>query len=289
MPIPSARTSESGLWTRRGIAVAKILSAAALWSTIGLASVFSGNYVVLSLFRSATAAAISLPLFRSTSRAAITSGLLLGVLFTVYPLAASLAGLGPAAYLLYTAPLWTTALSAVFGERPSAYDYISVGLVLAAVGLMVEASQRGSINPLGLIAGLASGVAYGSYIAVARRYSRVGGELHTSLGAMPYTLAVTAPAAIVYIAVFGPGDLTRPALFGAYLGVFCTIIPYRLFSSGVRQIGAVEASVIATLEPVLAAVWGYVFLGQAPTHTILLSYALITLAALLTALKSRRQ
>ncbi|MGC8583150.1 MAG: DMT family transporter [Thermoproteus sp.] len=262
----------------------KILTAAALWSTIGLASVYSGNYVILALFRSLVAASVGLALVRTARRAAVVAGLLLGVLFAVYPLAAALAGLGPAAYLLYTAPLWTAAVSAVLGERAGARDYIAVVLVSVAVALMLLEALGGSLNLWGVLAGLASGISYGSYIAVARFYSKRGEDVDVSLGAMPYTLAVTAPAALAYAAVFGLGDLWRPLLGGVYLGVFCTVLPYRLFSSGTRVVGATKASVVATLEPVLAALWGYLFLGQTPSLATALSYALITAAALLAAL-----
>lgn len=262
----------------------KILLAAALWSTIGLASVYSGNYVVLALFRSLIAALTGLAFTRTANRAAIVAGLLLGVLFAVYPLAAALAGLGPAAYLLYTAPLWTTAISAALGERTGSRDYAAVALVTAAVVVMLLEALGGALSLWGVLAGLASGLSYGSYIAVARFYSKRGEDVDVSLGAMPYTLAVTAPAAFAYAAIFGVGDLWRPLLVGLYLGVFCTVLPYRLFSSGTRVVGATKASVIATLEPVLAAIWGYLFLGQTPSLATALSYALITAAAILAAL-----
>lgn len=262
-------------------AIGKILTAAALWSTIGLASVYSGNYVVLAFFRSLVASTIALFFVKSREKSAIVSGVLLGVLFSVYPLAAALVGLGPAAYLLYTAPLWTTLVSSLLGERARRRDLVAVSLILIAVALMVLGASLGALNPFGFAAGLASGISYGSYIAVARFYSKENRDVEVSLGAMPYTLAVTAPAVAIYIAIYGPGDLAKTAAFGAYLGLFCTLIPYRLFSSGVKAIGAARASVLATLEPVLATIWGYLFLGQTPSLIIALSYVLITAAAVI--------
>lgn len=262
-------------------ALAEILIAASLWSTIGLASVYSGNYVVLAFFRSLLASVIALAFIRRVGKAAVVSGVLLGVLFTAYPLAASLVGLGPAAYLLYTAPLWTALVSTALGERPSRGDLVAVALVSAAIVLMFFETSRGVLSVFGLVAGLISGASYGSYIAVARFFSKRGHDVDVSLGAMPYTLVVTVPAAAVYVALYGPGDVLKPLIFGAYLGVFCTVVPYKLFSSGVKVIGAAKASVIATLEPVLAALWGYLLLAQVPDSAMLAAYALITAAALL--------
>jgi drug/metabolite transporter (DMT)-like permease len=264
-------------------AVAKILGAAAFWSTIGVASVLGGNYVELAFFRSLVAAAISLAFIRSASKASLAAGLLLGALFTIYPIAAVLAGVGTAAYLLYTAPLWTTLEARAYGERVNKQSAASVALVLAAVALMALSASRGSISVGGLAAGLASGAAYGSYIAAARYYSRLGRDEEVSLGAMPYTLFVSAPAALAYTLAFGAGDLARPALAGLYLGVFATVIPYRLFASGVRAVGASRASVLATIEPALAAVWGYLLFGERPGPLVLAAYGLITAAAALSA------
>lgn len=261
--------------------IVEILISAAFWSTIGLASIYSGNYVVLAFFRSLTASAVAIFFARPGGKAAAISGVLLGVLFTVYPLAAVLVGLGPAAYLLYTAPLWTTSISAALGERPTRNDMIAVALVTAAVALMFLETHKGVLSAIGLAAGLASGASYGSYIAVARFYSRRGMDVDVSLRAMPYTLAVTAPATAAYVALYGLGDVLRPLALGIYLGVLCTVVPYRLFSSGVKVIGAAKASVIATLEPVLAALWGYLLLGQRPDEVMLIAYVLITAAAIL--------
>ncbi len=98
---------------------AYIIGAAALWSTIGVAGVYSANPIMLALFRSVVATIAALPVSRSLSRSSIIAGIALGGLFAAYPIAAVLAGVGLAAFLLYTAPLWTTLIALVLGERPS--------------------------------------------------------------------------------------------------------------------------------------------------------------------------
>ncbi|MBP1449787.1 MAG: DMT family transporter [Thermoproteus sp.] len=277
---------DSGLRGVRGplaVSFVKILTAAALWSTIGVASVYGGDYVLLAFFRSATAAAASLALtgLRPPRPPSLLAGLLLGALFVAYPLAAVLAGVGTAAYLLYTAPLWTALESRALGEELDGRTKIAIALVLAAIALMSFSSLRGELNPYGLLTGVTSGVIYGSYIAVARYYSSRGDDVSVSLGAMLYTLIVAAPAAGAYALIFRPAELLRPALFGLYLGLFGTMVPYRLFASGVRFIGAAKAAVLAVLEPALAALWGYIFFGQTPTSAAVAGYALITAAAFL--------
>ena len=266
---------------------AYIMAAAALWSTIGVASVYSANPIMLALFRSLIASLVAVFIHRSLSRASIITGLALGVLFAVYPLAAVMAGVGLAAFLLYTAPLWATLAALAMGEKPGRRGVIGVSLVMVAIALIGVQTIRGLINTVGVVMGILSGVSYGSYIALARRFARVGNETDVSWGAIPYTLIVTAPTALAYLAITGSWrPIIRPALWGVYLGIVTTVIPYRLFAMGVSRVKASTASVIATLEPVLAAIWGFLLFGQVPTALTLVAYVLIIIASIIVSLGS---
>jgi DME family drug/metabolite transporter len=258
------------------VSVVKILAAAALWSTIGVAATYGRDVLWMAFVRSLVAAAFSLT--ARLSKRGLLPGLLLGGLFSAYPLAALYAGVGTAAYLLYTAPLWTATALALTGEKPTRRDVAAVVLVLAAVFLM--ASLSGALSPVGL----AAGAFYGLYIAAARRLSAAGEEKAASLGAMAYTPLVTAP-----LLLLRPGPPPPEAVAaGVYLGVFGTVVPYRLFASAVKAVGGTKASVVATVEPVLAAVWGYLLFRQAPDAATLAAYALITAAAVIASLSGRR-
>lgn len=258
--------------------VLKILAAAFLWSTIGVAASLGREYLWIAFIRSLTAALTALAAGARPGRGALLPGLLLGGLFSAYPVAAIYAGVGNAAYLLYTAPLWTTLALALWGERPSRRDVSGVALVLVAVVLM---ASSGRISTVGFVAGLASGFFYGLYIAVARRLASGGRVVDASLGAMPYTLAVTTPALLLK-----PGPPTPEAVAaGVYLGVFGTVLPYRLFVSAVSTVGGARASVLASLEPVLAALWGVLLFSQVPTSLEAVAYVLITAAAVVASRK----
>jgi drug/metabolite transporter (DMT)-like permease len=264
-----------------------VVSAAALWSTIGVASVLSANPIMLSLFRSVFASVFSLPIRRSLSRSSIITGTALGILFAVYPVAAVLAGVGLAAFLLYTAPLWTTLISLALGEKPSLRGVLGVLLVIVAISIIGAQTITGIINFPGLIMGMLSGMSYGFYIAMARHYAKRGSEIDVSWGALPYTLIVTIPITLTYSLIMNAWKpIIRPILWGLYLGVVATVIPYRLFAIGVSRIKASTASVMATLEPVLAALWGYLFFAQVPTIMTLTSYVLIIIASILTSSES---
>ncbi|WP_069806814.1 DMT family transporter [Vulcanisaeta thermophila] len=261
---------------------AYVMGAAALWSTIGVASVYSGNPVLLALFRSVFASIPSVILYRSVNKGALFTGLALGVLFAVYPLAAVLVGLGAAAFLLYTAPLWTTLIALSFRERPSAKGVVGVVLIITAILIIIMETSRGLLSSIGVVMGLLSGISYGTYIALARYYVRSTNELEVSLGSIPYTLIVTAPTALIYaLLLHGFVHVITSGLWGLYMGVMATIIPYRLFSMGISRLRASTASIIATLEPVLASVWGFLLFGQVPTVAEAVAYALIIAASII--------
>jgi len=50
---------------------------------------------------------------------------------------------------------------------------------------------------------------------------------------------------------------------------------------GVSKVKASTASVIATVEPVLAALWGFLFFNQVPTALTLIAYILIIMASVI--------
>ncbi|AET34062.1 EamA family transporter [Pyrobaculum ferrireducens] len=268
-----------------GRAYVEVVAAAALWSTLGVAAQYGRDYIWLAFLRSLVAAVISITVAGWPTRRGLVPGLLLGGLFTVYPLAALLAGVGPAAYLLYTAPLWTTTSLVAFGERPTPRGAAGVALVLAAVVLMIYASARGELSPVGLAAGLASSALYGLYIAAARLMARRGYGADASYGAMPYTLVVTTPALLASLHATAAPPAPQTALAGLYMGVLGTVVPYRLFSSAVSKIEGSRASVIASVEPVLAALWDFLLFGRIPGFMTAAAYILISTAAVVAAKK----
>ncbi|MEM1519387.1 MAG: DMT family transporter [Pyrobaculum sp.] len=257
-----------------------IFAAALLWSTIGVVAALVKDVVWLAFFRSLAAALLAAGLGARLWRAAAVPGVLLAGLFTVYPAAAVYAGLGTAAYLLYTAPLWTAAALFIQGERPTRWEAAGVGLVLAAVVLMIYASTAGEVSPVGLAAGLASGVFYGLYIAAARRLSARGAEREASLGALLYTPVAVAPLAFIHWVGGGRPGLVEAA-GGVYLALFATVLPYYLFAKALKETRGARAAVAASVEPALAAAWGFLIFGQVPGVYTLVAYLLITLAVLI--------
>ncbi len=260
-----------------------VIIASMLWSTIGVATLLSGDVVLMLITRSLIIAAVSLAVFRSLSRASIYAGLVLGLLFVSYVISVTLTGVGPAAYLLYTAPLWSSLIAFKYGERVSKVAFLGMVLVLTSVFLMgVESLVSRTLNFYGFLLGLLTGFIYGSYISLVRYFSSRGLDKEVSWGAMPYVLLVVAPLAIYNcLTGFDFRNLSSSIIAGSYLAVFCTLIPYRLFAKGARSLKASTTSVVASIEPVFASIWDYAIFGRVPTELLLAAYVLMTIALLL--------
>ncbi|MEM1686114.1 MAG: EamA family transporter [Acidilobaceae archaeon] len=272
-----------------------VVCAAILWSTIGVASTYGGDITVLAFVRSIVAGFIALLFYRSFSMSSIMAGIPLGLLFASYPLAAVTAGVGYAAFLLYTAPLWATITSLVYGERPSVNSIISVILIIIAMALM-GFNALNNLNLAGFLFGIISGLSYGIYISIARYYSKLGYRREVSIGAMPYTLLATTPVLILSITIRTSIDeiasiniIYRSLIVGSYLAIFTTLLPYWLFTRGVEHIRASTASIIATIEPVLAAIWGLILFREIPSLLTLTAYMLILLALTVIAFEPRSE
>ena len=65
------------------------------------------------------------------------------------------------------------------------------------------------------------------------------------------------------------------------LGVFCTAIPYVLYSKGLPRIRVEHASILGYLEPVSAPFYALLLLGEAPAATTVAGGALIVVAGVL--------
>ena len=263
------------------MAIHYIVAASLLWSTIGVAAKFSGDPICMAVVRAWSAALVSLAIYRSLGWGPAVAGVLLGILFATYPLAAVTAGVGAAAFLLYTAPAWATLVSMAFGERPGRLPTAGLIVVMAAASLMGLEAAAGRVRYEGFVLGLSSGFAYGTYIAVARRLAVGGKPLDASMAPLPYAAATTT--------VLAP--LCTPSLesvaAGIYTGILATVVAYMVFVRGLERLEASRASIVATTEPVFAAIWGLALFNEVPSPTSTAAYALIIVAAALASARGR--
>jgi drug/metabolite transporter (DMT)-like permease len=131
------------------------------------------------------------------------------------------------------------------------------------VALMVRIfdAQFLSLNVAGLLWGLVSGVLYGLYSIFIRRtlkhYSFWTTITYAFAAGALFLLTTQSPSRMVS-AFAQPGA----AWWLVILALVPTLIGYTLFVFGLRFLEATVATILATIEPVMATLWAALFLGE---------------------------
>jgi DME family drug/metabolite transporter len=256
------------------------LVAAALWATLGLFYRRLEGYglprLTIVFYRAAIASAVlflvlgwrkpeSLRLRRRDWPLFLAFGLLgVAAFFVVYIQAIGLTGMGVAAVLMYTAPAWVTLLSAVFLKEP--LNGFKVGALLLAVGgcaLVGRVYDLASVrlNLAGILAGLGAGLTYGLYTI----FSKVAQRWYTAWATLAYALGL---GALFLLPLQSSAHLLHAATSPAsvfwllMLGLVPTLGGGVAFNGALRRVEASSASIVATLEPAVAALLGWLVLGE---------------------------
>jgi drug/metabolite transporter (DMT)-like permease len=178
-----------------------------------------------------------------------------------YMTAINEASLSVAGILLYTSPFWVLLLSApIFGERITVVQLIAITICFGGSGLLVFGAHL-PWTAKGLIFGLLAGFGYALYsifgkLAV-RRYHSFTITFYTFLFAFLGTLPICNPTKLVEL-------LTVPhnVWYSLAIAVVNTVLPYVLYTYGLKRVNAGKAAVIAIVEPVAAAVVGHIFFNE---------------------------
>lgn len=215
----------------------------------------------------------------------VGSGLCSLLFFSVcYFQAMTMMSLSAAAILLYTAPCFVILMSAaLFREKITGRKLVA--MVLAFVGCCLVSGIVGAdihITTVGLLYGLGAGFGYALYsifgkLAMARGYKsntiNFWSCLLAALGA-GIVWGFAEPAAIAASSV---GSL----LFCIAAAVVTTYLPYLLYTYGLSGVEAGRASVMASIEPVVATIVGMAAFGEKLTTWSGLGIVLVLLAIVL--------
>jgi inner membrane transporter RhtA len=153
-----------------------------------------------------------------------------------------------------------------------------VWVVLAAAGILLLADPGGgSIDALGVLFALLAAVCWMAYIHLSQRTGAAfaGGSglaLAMAVGAL-----VVLPAGLIQ----GEGGLAQPDLLGAALAVALasSVLPYSLELEALRRLPAAVFGVLMSLEPAVAALAGFVVLGQDLGARELVAIAMVVAAS----------
>lgn len=185
-----------------------------------------------------------------------------------------------AAALLYTAPAFVVAIAWSLRWEPVRVRLLlPLAMVITGAFLVTGAlSALAHVEWMGVTAGLASGAAYAIFTVLGKRIRHRYDVITTILFAFGVGAAILAVAAPPWITI-----LAHPDALGLLLlmGLGPTLLAVLLFYGGIRYIDASAASMLATIEPVVATLLALAWLGEGIHLSTVAGTALILAAALL--------
>ncbi len=205
-----------------------------------------------------------LRLDRSTAPAVIGLGLSIPAVNGVYYLAIQRLAVAVALVLEYSAPVLVVAWTAL-RERKVPRPLLLATLTAAVVGVVfvseLPAGDIGSLDGVGLMLGLAAALFFATYTLL----NEATGARFGPIPAMARAFAVAALFWVIYQAPRGfPEDLiaSENILRVLFIGIGGTLVPFLLFIWGVSKVKSEKAAIAATIEPPLAGVIAWLWLGE---------------------------
>ena len=261
--------------TPRG-AAASILAAAALWGIIGvwnrrlMAGGLSPYSIVvvrncggLGLLTAALRDRSVFRVERQHLKYFFGTGVVSVVLFTVcYFSCQEICSLAVASILLYTAPAIVVVLSALLWREPvTKKKLLALGLTLVGCALVCGVFS-GALTVTG--GGIALGLGAGFYYALYSIFGRYALAHYGPMTVTVWTFVFAGAASLVLVRPAELAALAQPsmALTAVGLVVCSTVLPYILYTRGLARVEAGKASILASLEPVVASVAGVVLFGE---------------------------
>lgn len=192
--------------------------------------------------------------------------------------------LSVAAILLYTSPIFVMLFSALFfRERITLRKTAAIGVSILGLALVTEIfSGEASLSPIGILYGIGSAVGYALYSIFSRLALNRG---YTPLAITGWSFAFAA----VFSAFFCDFPLltglytAQPGmiLFSVIFALIVSILPYVLYAYGLTGTENSIAAVIASVEPVAAAIFGAVLYEEYPSLSSVIGIGLVLSALIL--------
>lgn len=194
--------------------------------------------------------------------------------------------LSVAAILLYTAPCFVMMMSAVFFHEK--IDGKKIGaLILAMVGCVcttgILGGQTGRIPVSGIFTGLCSGIGYALYTI----FGNIALKKYAPVTVTAYTFLTASLSLLPFVSV---KNLLAFSLDGSFIfytaaiGLISTLLPFALYTAGLKRTEPGRASVMAFVEPMVATMVsifilkeGFSWMGMAGVLAIFISIVLLNL------------
>ncbi len=246
--------------------------AATLFEEIGssgavLLRLLSATVVLLILWR---------PRVRGRSRRELALAALFGIVLAGMNLSFYAAlhriPLGIAVTFEFVGPLTV----AVIGSRRP-LDLLWVALAAAGIVALTRGSGH-DLSATGIALALLAGTFWGAYILINARVGRA----YPGATGLALAMCVASVVALPFGIAAGGSHLLEPRslALGAAVGMLSSAIPYTCEIEALRRIDPSVFGVLMSLEPAMAAVAGFIVLGQGLSARALLGMALVVCASI---------
>lgn len=192
--------------------------------------------------------------------------------------------------LAYLYPAFVAVFSMFNGEYLSSLGWSALVITIIGVALTVPDFMTGFENsdPIGMLLGVLNGFGYSIYIVLSNRLLR--GQ--TALGHAS-ALSITGSLIVLLIVALGITGLNVPPDFQTWMvivGVALTssVLPIFAFYAGMQRLGAPQAAILSTIEPILVVLLSTLLLGERMLPIQIVGGALILLGAVLLQVKNLR-
>ncbi|WEH17905.1 EamA family transporter [Streptomyces sp. VNUA24] len=222
-------------------------------------------------------------------KAAVLGALNIGAFFPLLFLSAYRLPGGMAAVVGSVGPLFVAGLAALLlGDRPTVRTLLTG--VAAALGVsLVVLKAAGALDPVGLLAALASTASMSTGTVLTKRWGRPAGVSPLALTGWQLTAGGLLIAPLALLVEGAPPALDGPAVGGyLYLMLGNTAVSYWLWFRGIGRLSATQVTFLGPLSPLTAAVVGWAALGQSLGVLQLVGMAIAFGATIVGQLQPRR-
>jgi drug/metabolite transporter (DMT)-like permease len=268
--------------------ISALVISAFLWSTGGIfIKLVDWNGFAISGSRSLIASLVFLAYLKkpksSFSGPQLSAAFASACTMTLYVFANKLTTAANTILLQYTAPVYVAILAwIILKEKPTLDNWIA--LVIISLGMtLFFAGKLSPGNMTGNILAILSGIGL-AFFAVFMRMQKGNSpfesfllaHLITFIASIPFILKSDLPEASGWLGII-------------MLGIFQTGFASLFFSYGIKQVSALKAMLILTLEPILNPIWVFLFAGEVPGINAIIGGIFIIGAVLFTTIYSAKR